>query len=1015
MVRYCQYTLLAVLCCSLPATGQELRWRSGDLLAGASAGERLARADLVRRLELAGRHRVLVRFERSPSAHEKELWRAAGLVLGRALGAGAYFAHVRAGALDAQALTRLPGLLEVRALDSLWKLDPALAGGEALPWAVVARDEQGEVTVVLYVLLQEGVPLERGDAVLRSLGGSTFEALESVHGLVAFLPRERVTALASADEVAWVEPALPQMEGVALAVAPPAPNDSNRARVQADRLQEAPYALDGAGVDVLVYDGGVVRASHADFGGRCAVRDASPEITHATHVAATLAGNGAASGGVFRGMAPAATIQSFGFEFDFTGVFLFTNPGDFERDYEAALDVRGAGLANNSIVSNIECSGFHCPIQGDYGVMCSLIDGAVRGSLGTPWRIIWAAGNERVSGRCDIEGFGGYFSLPPPATAKNHIAVGALNADDESMTYFSSWGPTDDGRMKPDVCAPGCEVGGDGGVTSASATSDLAYETLCGTSTAAPTVCGVAALLVQDWRRHFGTPDPLNSTLKVLLVHTAADRGARGPDYQFGYGSVRARDAVELVRQKRFVESVVTETGARARWHVDVGPSTDELCLTLAWDDAPGQPNVFGSLVNELDLVVRDPLGVQHHVWTLDPDDPSAPATRTRPGRRDNIEQVLVDAPSSGTWTVEVRAHDLAEGPQTFSLASSRALVAPPQVSISFPDPLPVVLTPGVGTPLVARIVGVNDDVVEGSPTLHVRYDGGAFLALAMDALGDSLYWAELPPAVCTAAPEFYVSATGVASGASTQPAEAPREVLRALVGAHEPVFVDDFEQPRGWTTTHTNIFVGRWDRGLPFGDGTAGDPLTAWGGDGRCYLTGRQAGFDVDGGPTRLLSPILDLSDGLEFEVSFVRWFTNSDFDADALVVEISNDAGASWTAVEEVTRGGSGGGWVRRSFRVNEFLAPTSQVQLRFSVSDVPDDSITEAGLDEFSVTRIACGGSLDCNANGIADANDIASARSADDDRDGIPDECHAAPPGRARPSVTSPGPGPTVRKP
>ena len=136
--------------------------------------------------------------------------------------------------------------------------------------------------------------------------------------------------------------------------------------------------------------------------------------------------------------------------------------------------------------------------------------------------------------------------------------MGALNSNDDSMTGFSSWGPTDDGRMKPDVSAPGCQNTDDDGVTSTSSSGDNNYTTKCGTSMASPTVCGLSALLLEDYRTHFaGLPDPRNSTLKALLAHSAEDLGNAGPDYQFGYGSVRIVDAIDVMRAGRFAEEEV--------------------------------------------------------------------------------------------------------------------------------------------------------------------------------------------------------------------------------------------------------------------------------------------------------------------------------------------------------------------------------------------------------------------------------------------------------------------------
>jgi hypothetical protein len=1000
--------LLAAAVAAAPAQAQELRFRSGAVLPR-PARAAAPRGELVRRLATGGERHVLVRFQAAPSPEERALWSAAGVELGRALGGGAYFARVRPADLAGRA-QRLTGLVDVREIALDWKLHPALAGSETPPWTVVTLDPRGAPTVAVYLLLHEGVALERGDELLRALGGSVFDALESVNGLVAFVPRANVDELAALDEVAWLEPALPRMEEVALAPATaPAANDSNRALTQVNLLQASPYGLDGTGVTVLVYDGGTARATHGDFGGRLTVRDASGMSDHPTHVSGTVGGSGASSGGTFRGMAPGVTIQSYGFEYDGSGIFLFTNPGDFEDDYDEAVNVFGADVANNSIGTNTESNGFICSFQGDYGVMCSMIDAVVRGSLGAPMRVVWANGNERQGSRCDIEGQGDFYSTAPPATAKNQISVGATNSNDDSMTGFSSWGPTDDGRLKPDVSAPGCQAGGDGGVTSPTAASDVSTAAFCGTSMASPTVCGISALILEDWRAQFGAPDPLNSTLKVLLAHTAFDRGNVGPDFQFGYGSVRARDAVDFMRTGQFVEEELAETGARMRWTLSVPPATSALRLTLAWDDAVALPNVLDALVNDLDLFVRDPLGNQHHVWTLDPTNPSAAAVRTTPDHRNNIEQVLVNSPVAGTWTIEVRGHEIPEGPQGFSLASSHALTAVPHVRFSFPTALPSVLAPGAGTSVTARIVGVNDTLVGGSPTLHVRYAGGAFLAFPMSALGGDLYQATLPPPVCTAVPEFYFSAAGVSSGANAFPEAAPSALLGAFVRTETAVFTDHFDSDLGWTVTNVALTDGAWNRGTPVGGGERCDPVSALGGSGQCYLTDNAFGnSDVDGGPTRLTSPLLDLSAAGQYQLSYARWFVTSIMDTDALTVEISNNGGTSWTVIENVTGTQTVSGWIERSFDVAAFVAPTSQVRVRFSAIDADVASVAEGGLDAFRIVRRTCAALPDCNGNGILDSDDVASGRSPDFNSDLVPDECQLAPVNKPSKAAGNPTP-------
>ncbi|UCC32068.1 MAG: S8 family serine peptidase, partial [Phycisphaerales bacterium] len=341
-----------------------------------------------------------------------------------------------------------------------------------------------------------------------------------------------------------------------------------------------------------------------------------------------------------------------------------------------AINTYGAQISNNSIGSNVESNGFDCNMQGKYGVTAALIDAIVGGSLGAPFRIVWANGNERQGSRCDIEGYGDYYSIAPPAGAKNHITVGALNSNDDSMTYFSSWGPVDDGRMKPDISGPGCQSGGDGGVTSCSSGSDTSYTTMCGTSMAAPTVCGLSALLMQDFRAQFPSePDPRNSTLKILFAHNAVDLGNTGPDYQYGYGSVRIQQSIDFMRTGNFLEADVSQGGTFSIL-VSVNSGDTELKVTLAWDDVPGTPNVDPALVNDLDLRVFDPSNARYYPWTLDQFNPGNPAVQTQENHVDNIEQVFVDSPALGVWRVDVYGYDVPQGPQTFSLAASPLLIA---------------------------------------------------------------------------------------------------------------------------------------------------------------------------------------------------------------------------------------------------------------------------------------------------------------------------------------------------
>lgn len=659
-----------------PALAGEIRWQAGTVRIDRKPAAEVATAVTMLAARADARH-VVVQFDAPLTQAKRAELDAAGLTLLSYLSDHAYFAALSPQRTNAAAIAGAGVILDVRAVDRLWKLHPQLARNDIPDWARLDKAgpdgkkppiDQVDPVVAVIVQFHADVPLHpTGVQIARNHGAAIRSELPPIQSLVIELPMSNVVALADEDAVKWIEPPLPPMDEL---------NDDNRSRVGADIVQQAPYGLDGTGVSVMVYDGGAGLASHQDFGGRLFVRDSDATSDHATHVAGTIGGNGAGSAGLRRGMAPAVTIQSYGFEVPggLQPGFLYTDPGDLLQDYTNAITVHGAAISNNSIGSNVEPNGFDCAWQGDYGTTAQLIDSIVQGATGAPFRIVWAAGNERQGSRCDVEGFGDYYSIAPPGAGKNHITVGALNSNDDSVTSFTSWGPTDDGRLKPDISGPGCQSNSDFGVTSCSSAGG--YNVKCGTSMSSPTVCGVGALLLQDYRDLYpGEPDPLGSTLKVLFVHSAQDVESVGPDYRTGYGSVRAPAAVDLLRSGNFIEGEVDQ-GESFLILVIVNPGDPQAKITLAWDDEPATPNVSPSLVNDLDLRVTDGASTQHFPWTLNPLVPSAAAVRTQEDHLNNIEQVVIDSPAPGPYFIEVRGTNVPFGPQKFSIAATPLLVA---------------------------------------------------------------------------------------------------------------------------------------------------------------------------------------------------------------------------------------------------------------------------------------------------------------------------------------------------
>lgn len=632
-------------------------------------------------LKAAGRDKVhvLVQLYDVPAEGEKSELAREGLELVTYLPHHAWIATVPLSQLE-----RVAARKDVRHL-SLWdaarKLHPRLALGQ-----FEVKDEAWPDRVKVHIEFHADVDLSRGQRLAAEVGATDVVPIEGLNALVFWVPEKALARLAAEEDVLWIE------EG-------PAPfgthNDGARAHMQTDLYYGAPYNLDGTGVRLFVLDVGTVRATHETFnpgsGSRVTVIDAIAAANHATHVAGTAAGDGSGSpSGRGRGIATASPILSAGAPFS----------ADVEPRYTLARNTHNADLGTNSFgfvvagSSTASCAG-----EGDYTSSGNLLDGIVRGTNPNVTGSVimtWSAGNERGAtfpggppGRCG----GNYRTVPPPSCAKNPIHIGAVHSDGGAMTNFSSWGPCDDGKMKPLVSAPGCETGlvsTETGIFSSACADFFAatpqpcvldnfYQRNCGTSMSTPAVAGVVAQLIEDWRaRGFGGANarPLPALVKGFLMHSARDQGQDGPDFIFGYGTVDARALMDL---ERAGNNTLTGT-ATTRWGTDsvsqgqtdtftiqVPAGATELKVSLAWDDAPSASASTGGLVNNLNLELVAPDTTIARPWVLSSVSPHLAAT-TGVNNLDNQEQVRVTSPQAGTWTVRVVGTTVPQGPQSYAL-----------------------------------------------------------------------------------------------------------------------------------------------------------------------------------------------------------------------------------------------------------------------------------------------------------------------------------------------------------
>ncbi len=479
----------------------------------------------------------------------------------------------------------------------------------------------------------------------------------------------------------------------------------------------AGFDLTGAGVLVGVWDEGSVRETHVDLEGRVVNRDGAGLFEHSTLVAGTVMGSGGGYAGA-RGMAYEARLWAFSWQFD---AIEMLNHGGHLAASNHSYGMAMGWYQNEACPDKPMWIGgggnFEDPLFGKYRITASDIDGVVRD---TDVVSVWSAGNERADmgaapgeehyhfPSCSTihtdshaqEGVVEYDSLSGVGVAKNVVTVGGVaNITDDPILIgdivpfgYSSFGPADDGRIKPDLVAGGENL------TSASSAGDDAYAIYSGTSSSAPTVTGGVALVAQKYRQENGGADPRAAEIKALLIHTAAEAGSDpGPDYRMGFGLFDARAAADLLDQDgaqpdsaKLVRVDVTDGGSvKALQTAESVASGTPLRVTLVWTDPEGSPNNGGTddatpaLVNDLDLTLIAPDGMtEFHPWSLDLESPTAAATRSAPNRVDNVEVVDVDGTDNawdGIWTVEVNVQgELRRGePQAYALVSGVPLTGP--------------------------------------------------------------------------------------------------------------------------------------------------------------------------------------------------------------------------------------------------------------------------------------------------------------------------------------------------
>lgn len=639
----------------------------------------------------ADTERMVIQFNSVPGKAEINELRSQGIQLQEYIGGNSYFA-VGVSNLTNDIQTLSDNIRAVQPITASQKIHPDLTHVQSNEPAEALGEETRTVTIELFEDVDIGHALQR----IESLPSVVVATSRAAWSLTATVKVDLIDDLAGLDEVKFIEPAPPPRKEF---------NDGVRAAIGADIIQRVEH-LAGAGVTVGIWDGGTI-AAHKDFVGRLKLGDPSASVSsHATHVAGTLAGDGKgsvqaepdaelmllasqreqsspamtnasatddlqsteeellelipvsvldASPEKWRGVAPGASIISY----------FWDNAAD---DHEKAIGEEKIAISQNSWGFSVDEQRGNCALFGDYTAEARAYDRIITGLFGARIPIVFAAGNERNDADCGMNSlppFTNFGNITPPQTAKNVIAIGAINSDDGSMTDFSSWGPTDDGRIKPDVVTAGCENAGDHTVTSSVPANT--YGGMCGTSMAAPAASGAIAILMEEHSKTANHPQLLPSSYRALLIHGAKDIDPPGPDFRSGFGRIDLVNSVGILRKKALTEAIIEETGSRKVAILPVPANATGVKVTLVWDDEPAATNALISLVNDLDLQIFSPTNEPKLPYLLIPSNPSRLVTNGT-DHINVIEQVVVANPVEGPWRIEISGGSVPVPPQRFSL-----------------------------------------------------------------------------------------------------------------------------------------------------------------------------------------------------------------------------------------------------------------------------------------------------------------------------------------------------------
>ena len=607
--------LLSYVTVTAQNTAIPVRFAAGNFITGNNIENRSFQKQDLQPAFFGGNYYVLVQFAVLPVADQQKTLRAAGLSLETYLPGNAYLATIK----NSFDLAQAPAyqIVSINQVPAMYKIDRNLAGA-----AAGSGYSQKPIAVSFYAAADRAVVIDE----LQKAGATIIQTkFTDAHIVFIQVDISKINAIAALPFVNYI--------GQQNLTDKVLNYKSIGKHAVTSLLASSGKNLSGKGVVVGVGDNSEIVTPQLDFTGRVINRIPFPVSFHGVHVSGTVAGAGLLDA-KHHGMAPRATIVS-----QYLSDIITSAP-----TYVADNNM----VVTNNSYTNADDS---CAGSGAYNVVSNYTDK----QMGDYPQLlhVFSAGND-----------GGFTCSPYPINyatiksgyqvSKNVLTVGAIDTV-YAPAVFTSRGPVNDGRIKPEIVATGVLI--------LSTRHNFTYGTSSGTSMSGPIVAGSAVLLNEQYRKLNGGALPPAALLKAVLCNAAEDLGNPGPDFTYGFGNLNARRAADAIENNRYFISSTTP----ASNNITVPANARRLKVMLYWADTAAAPNAASTLINDLDLTVVAPGNVTHLPLVLDHSAAGVEAFAAEGvDRINNIEQVVIDSPAAGIYSIDVNAFALPYGPKQY-------------------------------------------------------------------------------------------------------------------------------------------------------------------------------------------------------------------------------------------------------------------------------------------------------------------------------------------------------------